>query len=350
MRIVIRTPNWLGDLMLSLPAIEALRARFPTDTLIAAAPSHLAPLFDAVPAVDGALPLAGSFRWREWHAQAKAMRAGRFDAALLLPNSFQAAWVAAWASVPGRWGYRADGRGWLLTTRIRRRAPVAGHAAEDYLRLVAGLSGDGALPLAPPRLVPRPDQRARARRMLAARAVAPDAVLVGVAPGAAYGSAKRWPPERFADALVSLASQAGVTGVLVGAETDRAAGCAIESRLASARPAAGKVVNLIGQTDLSTLTGVLSLCRVLVSNDSGAMHVGAALGVPVTAVFGPTDERRTRPLGQGHAVISEAVACRPCGHRACPIDHRCMTGVTPRAIAASVAAQLGGGQMPSRVE
>lgn len=151
-------------------------------------------------------------------------------------------------------------------------------------------------------------------------------------------------PNWLGDLMLSL------PGIPAGGETDRAAGCAIESRLASARPAAGKVVSLIGQTDLSTLTGVLSLCRVLVSNDSGAMHVCAALGVPVTAVFGPTDERRTRPLGQGHAVISAAVACRPCGHRACPVDHRCLTGVTSRAIAASVAAQLGGGQMPSRVE
>ncbi len=144
--------------------------------------------------------------------------------------------------------------------------------------------------------------------------------LVALAPGAAYGGAKRWPPASFAELARALAED-GIQTVMVGGRGDLPVARAIEAALGG-----HDVLNLMA-TDLPTLAGILAACRALVSNDSGAMHLGAALGVRVTAVFGPTDERLTRPAGDGHAVLTHPVWCRPCMMRECPIDHRCMRGI-----------------------
>jgi heptosyltransferase II len=182
----------------------------------------------------------------------------------------------------------------------------------------------------------RADTAARADALLVREGIDVTTPIVGFAPGAAYGHAKRWPPRRVAGVIARLASAHGVTAVLVGAEGDRGAGREIESAL----PAAVRLVNLIGRTDLRLLAGVLSRLHGFVSNDSGAMHLAAALGVPVTAIFGPTDERVTAPLGDADVLINP-VFCRPCMLRDCPIDHRCMKGVTEEAVTVSVAARLG---------
>jgi heptosyltransferase-2 len=165
--------------------------------------------------------------------------------------------------------------------------------------------------------------RSRAARLLEQHGLSPETALVGFAPGAAYGHAKRWPPDRVAGVIERLARERGVRSVLLGAGGDREAGRAIESTL----PSDVGVVNLIGRTDLRLLMGVIRACRAFVSNDSGAMHLAAALGVPVTAIFGPTNERATAPIGD-HDVILKQVFCRPCMLRECPIDHRCMKRIS----------------------
>ncbi len=164
---------------------------------------------------------------------------------------------------------------------------------------------------------------ARAAALLAEAGVAADTRLVGFAPGAAYGSAKRWPPERVAAAIAGVTGP-GVRAVLVGAAADREIVRAIQSALDPATRAA--VVDLAGRTDVATLMAVLARCAVVVANDSGAMHVASAVGRPVVAIFGPTDERATAPLGP-HTLVRHDVWCRPCLLRACPIDHRCLRGV-----------------------
>ena len=378
MRVLIHAPNWLGDLVMALPAIASIRRHFPSDTLAVAAPASLAPLFSAVPDVDLVVPLeeeAGgkSRRW-VWRAQARVVASGRFDVVILFPNSFHAAWVAKRAGVPERWGYRADLRGWLLTKAIprkRRRSREVRHQAEYYQDLVRALGID-PVPVEP-RITVSPQVRARATELLEQHGCGSEAVIIGIAPGAAYGHAKRWPSDRFADLIAMLRQERGATCVLVGSAGDRDAGYAIESSLGSnagagstsrARPTgppANRVnvanmvsmpsvpnvpsmpnmVNLIGQTDLLELVGVLASCRAVVSNDSGAMHVAAALGLPVTAVFGPTDERATRPLGN-HQVLTNPVWCRPCMLRECPIDHRCMKRVSTRRVFEALSAQLHG--------
>ena len=356
MRVLIHAPNWLGDMVMALPAIASIRRHFPSDTLAVAAPAYLAPLFSAVPGVDLVVPLenaeAGgkSRRW-VWRAQARVIASGRFDVVILFPNSFHAAWVAKQAGVPERWGYRADLRGWLLTKaipRTRRRSGEVRHQAEYYQDLVRALGID-PVPVEPRIMVSMvsPQVRARATELLEQHGCGSEAIVIGIAPGAAYGHAKRWPSDRFAELIAMLRHERGVTCVLVGSAGDRDAGYAIESSLGSkagagssgwARP---NMVNLIGRTDLLGLVGVLASCRAVVSNDSGAMHVAAALGLPVTAVFGPTDERATRPLGN-HQVLTNPVWCRPCMLRECPIDHRCMKRVSARRVFEALSAQLQG--------
>jgi heptosyltransferase-2 len=159
--------------------------------------------------------------------------------------------------------------------------------------------------------------------------------LVGFAPGAAYGQAKRWPPDRVARVIAGLSGR--VASVLVGAAGDRDTGRAIESSL----PRGARVVNLIGRTTLAELVGIVSRCAAFASNDSGAMHVAAALGVPLTAIFGPTDERVTAPRGPGPSdVILQPVFCRPCLLRDCPIDHRCMKRIDADTVLRSVTSHL----------
>ena len=333
-RMVVRTPNWLGDAVLALPALAAVRRHFADAHLTIAAASAVAAVFreetdaapDAVIEVPGGSPAAIAM-----------LRAGRFDMAVLFPNSFGSAWEVWRARIPERWGYATSGRGWLLTRRVR---PPRGwrrrHQAEYYRNLALGLGLSPADEL--PRIAPAAASRAQAERLVVA---APGGgPLIGMAPGAAYGQAKQWPPERMAAVAARLIEQDSATVVLVGAAHDRDAARAIESWLRLHAPgAAGRLVNLAGRTSLGALIGLIARMTAFLCNDSGAMHVAAALGRPVVAVFGPTDERRTRPLGD-QAVLHADVFCRPCMLRDCPIDHRCMTRVTVDDVYAAVSARL----------
>jgi heptosyltransferase-2 len=324
---VIRAPNWLGDAVMALPAMAAVRAALP-DTLIAiAAVPSVAPLFEELTAAaqDELLPVTAS-------TEIALLAAGRFDAALLLPNSFRVAWAARQAKIAGRWGYRANFRSWLLSRPVARPAGRV-HQTTYYADLIRGLGID--VPESLPRVSVRPGTDMRARALLEKHGVAGGGPIVGFAPGAAYGHAKRWPPVRVADVIARLSSARRATCVLVGAAGDRDAAREIESSL----PREVRLVDLIGRTDLPMLAGVLARCDAFVSNDSGGMHLAAALGVPVVAIFGPTDDRVTAPPG-GHDVLVHDVFCRPCMLRDCPIDHRCMKGITADAVFTAVSARL----------
>ena len=219
-----------------------------------------------------------------------------------------------------------------MTRAVRRPSRrECRHQADYYRALVRGLD----IPVDPGQatLVATPAQRARAAALLERHHVRTDLPRVVIVAGATNGHAKRWLPERFAELARRVAIELGRTVLLVGSPGDRAAGRAVESALTdfgfdfrSAPSNGGRIVNLIGQTDLSELMGVLSGCEVCVSNDTGAMHLASALGVPVVALFGPSDERATAPLGR-HEILTRDVRCRPCLLRDCPIDHRCMRGI-----------------------
>jgi heptosyltransferase-2 len=327
-RLVVRAPNWLGDAVMALPALESVRAALPQTHITVAAPASVAAMFEEQTSAspDAVLTIM------ERRAETRQLAQERFDAALLLPNSFHAAWNAWRARIADRWGMSANFRRPLLTRSVARpRGKV--HQSEYYRALIRGL---GYAPLESlPRIAVRSETAARVDALLARFEVPASGPIVGFAPGAAYGHAKRWPPRRVADVIERLARERHATCVLVGAAGDRDAGREIESAL----PAGTRAINLIGRTDLRQFIGVLARCAAFVSNDSGAMHVAAALGVPVTAIFGPTDERVTSPLGQ-HDVLVHPVFCRPCMLRDCPIDHRCMKGINADTVFAAVSARL----------
>jgi heptosyltransferase II len=398
-RLVVFAPNWLGDAVMAVPCLDAIRRRYPSAALAVAARSHLAMLFDMVAGVDEVVPLGRAGRLGGWLAvvrDARRVRAGRFDVAILLPNSFRAAWIARRAGIAERWGYASDGRARMLTRAVPRLR--GGHQVKYYQRLLDGLgistesgvrgpesgvrgptsevrgptsevrgpksevrgpkpdvdsghrtpdSGPADLPFV--RIDVPGDAREWARAMLASKGWRTGDPLVGMAPGAAYGSAKQWPPDRFAQLAVELA-QTGVGTVLVGSPGDRGACDDV------ARAVAGGSINLAGATDLRQLAAVMGECRSFVSNDSGAMHLAAAVGVPVVAIFGPTNERETSPLpiappvgaaegtpGQrSHAIVATDVWCRPCMLRECPLDHGCMTRIDVPRVKAEVMKQVVG--------
>jgi heptosyltransferase-2 len=323
-RLVIAAPNWLGDAVMALPAIADVRRTWPGARLAVAARPSVAGLFSLVGDVDdvvvlppGNTPLAGGD---------VAERLRGFDAAILLPNSFHIALAARRAGVPERWGYRADWRGMLLTRGVARQKH--GHQVESYRHLVRELgceSGPGQ-----PRLEISEDVRRAGVEALRGTGWNGRAPLVVLAPGAAYGGAKRWPARSFAAVASDLAARDGAVSVLIGAAADRSAGAEVEAA------AEAPLLNLIGRTDLPTLAGVLAASRGVVTNDSGAMHLAAAIGVPVTAMFGPTRETETHPMAAPGAlapiVLTHDVWCRPCMLRECPITHRCMRGISTEAV------------------
>lgn len=283
--IVVIPPNWLGDALMALPAIGAVRHHHARARLVVAARRSVAGVFRMVSGVDAVVELEAGRGWpgaAAWRADAETLTGVRADVAILLPNSFHSAWTARRAAVPERWGYAADWRTPLLTRAVRKpRRPV--HQADYFTALVAALgmpAGGERL-----RLVVPDEVKARAAALLSSHRVDAATVLVGMAPGAAYGGAKRWLPERFARVALLLHERRGVVSVLVGSPADRAASQRIESGPA--------VIDLVGETDLPLVVGLMTHFRAFVTNDSGAMHLAAAAGLPVTAIFGPTDEHGT---------------------------------------------------------
>ncbi len=294
------------------------------------------------------MPLRGS-GIRAIGAHAEALAAGRFDLAILFTNSFASALAASRAGIAERWGYRRDLRGRLLTRAVpvHRRPRTTPESTPEsssgrttapttcgWWRAWGCRSMHAAGPVAP--LAPSTAAVERAAALLADAGVAAEARLVGFAPGAAYGSAKRWPPERVAGAIAGV-TRHGVRAVLFGAAADREIARAIQSALDPAVRAS--VVDLVGRTDVATLMAMLARCAVVVANDSGAMHVASAVGRPVVAIFGPTDERATAPMGP-HTLVRHDVFCRPCLLRACPIDHRCLRRIDAADVVEAVARHL----------
>ena len=308
---MVVAPNWLGDAVMSLPAVADLRRSRPDATIAIAARPSIAPLFSLTRGLDDVIVLPGG-----------PVSLERFETAILFPNSFHSALLAARAGVGERWGYRTDWRGLLLTRAIDRPAPM--HQIDYYQRLTTALGFPAGS--STPRIDVPDEVRAAGRRALLDAGWDGRSPVAAVAPGAAYGSAKRWPAAAFADLIAGLAED-GVTSVMTGAAADQPVAREV-IRILGAR---AHVLDLVERTDIPGLAGVLAHCRTLVANDSGALHLAAALGVKVAAVFGPTDDRLTAPrpaaADQKAAIVTNETWCRPCGLRECPLDHACMRGV-----------------------
>ncbi|HYL82105.1 MAG TPA: lipopolysaccharide heptosyltransferase II, partial [Candidatus Acidoferrum sp.] len=321
-RILVREVNWVGDGILTLPALEALDRRFPKAEISVLARSWVAGLFAKQPTVDRVIeyrpdvhrgPLG---RWR----LAGELRGWGFDLAVLLPNSLDAALIPWMAGIPRRVGYPTDGRRIFLTHPVRPSAGgVARHQVEYYLNIVRALGGDGR-PV--PRLHVASDVRAATIRLLGDNGLRESDILVALNPGALYGTAKQWPADRFAAVADALVDGWDARIALIGSRREVPILEEVVKRMR--RPG----VMLGCRTDLATFMGLLDRAQLLLTNYTGAMHVAAYMDTPTLAVFGPTDVETTGPLGCRSRVVREPVPCSPCLLRECPIDHRCMTGVS----------------------
>ena len=325
--VAILAPNWLGDAVMALPAMADVRRRFPSARIVVAARRSVADLFRLVAFIDEVI-----------NQDVEALRASHADIALLLPNSFASAWLVRRAGVPERWGYATDWRGWLLTRAIRRPKGSL-HQSAYYQQLIRAF-GIEASPLEPALTIPD-SAVTSARELLARRGWNRERPLVVLAPGAAYGTAKRWIPAHVSRLINDLVRQ-GRTCVLVGSRADAPTTCGIRDAVDDTNRA--QVIDLAGETSLEMLAATLSIAHGCVANDSGAMHLAAAVGTPLVALFGPTRESETAPLtrrGGRTEVLTHPVWCRPCMLRECPIDHRCMTGIDPARVLVSIKRLLG---------
>ena len=322
--ILIRSTNWVGDAILSTPAIRAVRKNFPTATITILAKPWVAPVFFNNPHIDNISiydgtgkhkGLAGKFRL------AKALRRTKFDAVILFQNAFEAALLAWLAGIPMRVGYNTDGRGLLLTHTIAVNTHKKQiHETEYYLGILndVGLTTSGRNLT----LVVSDDERVQAGRILMKYQLEPAEKIVGISPGATYGSAKRWLPERFAALCDRLCETGGVHLVILGGPNERAIGEHVRKLMKC--PA----INLCGRTNLREAAALTEKCSLFITNDSGLMHVAAALDIPLVAIFGSTNPVTTGPVGVNSHIVRVPVPCSPCLKTECPTDHRCMNEIT----------------------
>jgi heptosyltransferase-2 len=336
--ILVRGPNWLGDLVMTTPALRALRVARPASRITVWVRSGLEAVLAGSPDVDRVVALdpPGRSPWR-MRAAARAVRVpGGYDLGLCLPDSFSSALLMRWAGVRRVVGHRRGGRGLLLDVPVDWPVPGGGFVARErhalsVLGAIGIASDDTTLALGTTR-----DEERRAEALLEASPSAPDPrPWAGLAPGASYGPAKCWPPERFAavgDALAADGLRVAVLGSPAEAPRCRAV---VEAMTAPA-------LDLSGRLDPGVLKAVVRRLALLVCNDAGARHVAVAFGVPCVVLFGPTSVAKTPLNLAGVDVVERDDACRPCYRRTCPIDHRCLAGIDAARVIAVARARLAG--------
>ena len=338
--MLVRATNWLGDAVMTTPALAAVREGFPAARIVLLARPLVAELFRHHPDVDEVMVYERPGRHEGALGRLRLgveLRRRRFDGALLLQNAFDAALIAFLGRIPERAGYPTDGRRILLTVPVPlTRAILERHEVEYYLCLLDGLGIPRPVP-ATLKLAVTGEERETMATRLASLGIERGAPIVAINPGATYGSAKRWYPDRFAAVADALSAEWGARIVVVGSTAETPLAGEIEAAMRN------PPVNLAGKTTVRELMALLSLSSFLVTNDSGPMHIGAALGVPLVAIFGPTDWRRTSPWSERAKVVRVEIDCSPCRLRVCDRGHECMLGVTPGMVVDAARQLLPGG-------
>jgi heptosyltransferase II len=323
-RMVIRTPNWVGDAVMSTPFLRAVRKNFPNTHITLLAKPWVAPVYANNPHINRILSydvagrhrgLIGKFRL------AKDLRKYEFDLALLLQNAFEAAFLVWMAGIPIRLGYDTDARKMLLTHPVHRFPSLKRlHQIDYYLEILKGA-----------KLIANPAEmeifisdaeKCRAIRHIRTSGCSDSACVIGINPGAAYGTAKRWFANRFSELCNRLKSIPDVCFLIFGGPGEEELGKYIAGSIGDA------CINLCGKTSLREAISLIDQCRLFITNDSGLMHVAAALNIPQIAIFGSTDHTTTSPRSHLSHIIRMPVACTPCMKPNCPIDHRCMDAIT----------------------
>jgi heptosyltransferase-2 len=333
-KILVRATNWVGDAVMSVPALQALRQRYPGARIAILARPWVAGLYGREPFCDELIPYeaprGGHDLGPKWRL-ASELRRRHFDCAVLFQNAFEAAALVWLARIPARIGYARDGRSALLTHSVS--VPNAGeiprHQRFYYLELLKRAGIIEAYPTEEPiRLSGAAAAAVAGRERFAAAAVA--GPVIGVSPGAAYGGAKRWFSDRFAEAAVHVARERQASIAVFGSREELPICEAVRERVEAG---GWPCLNFAGATTLSEFIELAAACEIFLTNDSGPMHIASALGVPTVAVFGATDDEATGPTGDKSRVVRQTVACSPCLLRECPIDHRCMAAVSADKVA-----------------
>ncbi|MCE5228008.1 lipopolysaccharide heptosyltransferase II [bacterium] len=322
-RIFIKGLNWVGDAIISTPAIAHIRRAHPAAVITLMVRPWVAPVFEHNPDINDLWVIDDSESTGEFFKAVKMVRGGRFDVGFAFPNSIRSALLMWLGGVKWRIGYDIGGRGALLNGGIDIDPKVLRlHQVFYYLNLTEDLCGPVG---ANTQLVLNPGEieQEEVKLLLRRRGLDRGRPLIGIAPGSINSVAKRWPAERYAELADKLVSEQNTEVLLIGGTPEKA----VIDRVASQCKA--KVHNLVGELSLSQSIALIQRLSALVANDSGAMHIGAALGIPTLAIFGPTEWDVTYPFSKRAKILrKEGIDCAPCMLRECPIDHRCMTQIS----------------------
>lgn len=346
MDIVIRSPNWIGDCVMCLPAIRALKDIYPDANIYIAAKQNLCPVYKNIPEINQIIPLPDNIDFKASFKVAKQLRKYRFEYGILFTNSFHSAFLFRLAGIKKLIGYVKDLRGWLLYKKIKFPRDDK-HHIYFYLGLAATFikenSGKKPEKNYSHQLIITAHEEEQVSTALRTLGVNVSNHLVGISPSAAYGSAKEWPPERFSE-LISRFLQEKSPGtveiLLFGSAKEREKIAKIIDGEDSIR-----IHNLAGQLSLRQAIVAISFCRLFISNDSGLMHIASGLNLPLIALFGPTQPHKTGPLNKNARVLYHPVACAPCLYRDCPLNqenHACMKSINADEVLDAIR-QLGGG-------
>jgi heptosyltransferase-2 len=323
-RVLIRSTNWVGDAVITTPAIRAVRKNFPEAKISLLAKPWVAPIFYNNPYIDNILIYDAAGKHKGLYGiprLSKELRKEKFDLAILLQNAFEAALIAVLSGIPNRLGYNTDARNLLLTHCISLTPALKRvHQIDYYLGILEGasLKSDGRRLS----LVVIDKERKHAEKILAKHGITGKDRLIGINPGAVFGSAKRWFPERYAALSVKLQEYNGAKIAIFGGPGEKALGHCISELMGN------RCVNFCGKTSLREAVTLIERCQLFITNDSGLMHVAAALDTPQIAIFGSTDHVTTSPSSPRSQIIRVPVPCSPCLKPDCPIDHKCMKNIT----------------------
>lgn len=323
-KIVVRATNWVGDTVLMTPSLAALRKTFPHAQITVLANPWVLPILVNHPAVDRTMIIdkgGGPLRSiGELTRIISRLRNERFDLAVLFQNAFEAAILASMGGVRYRIGYNTDGRGFLLTHKVIRDDHILEvHQVEYYLGLIEAMGWhvEGR----EPSLFPDDGDIESTSRMLSSHGISNQHFIVGFNPGATYGSAKRWPEERFATIGDWAAERWNAKVMLFGSSREREIGLSIAQRMHH------DPINLCGLTTLGQAMALIKRCNFFLTNDSGLMHIAAAFHIPLVAIFGPTNHITTGPVSGNATIVRHALDCSPCLKETCPLDHQCMLSI-----------------------
>jgi heptosyltransferase-2 len=328
-RILIRATNWIGDVVMTMPALEAVRHNFPASTIHVLARPWVVPLFENHWAVDHVIRLNKDKGYPQDIVEilrvAKTIRQHQFDLAILFQNAFEAALLAYLGRIKHRVGYNTDGRRILLTHAVIRNEDVLKkHQVEYYLEILRAM--DWVAPTAEPRIFVSEKDRHSVDARLRAMGMNQGDSLLGLSPGAVYGPAKRWPVDRFAAIGDWAVARWGMKALVVGSRAE-AELCRDLTRTMNRQ-----AVDLCGTTTLGEVMALIERCRFFVCNDSGLMHMAAALNVPTVAVFGSTDPVATGPRGKYARIVRHPMDCSPCLKPRCDIGYPCLLAIEPQEV------------------